>query len=369
VKKNRHHFVPKFYLRLFSSSPNRIDLYNLSQNLAVKDSDISHQSYRKKFYGKTDEVENGLMVVEDIAAKTIKRIIKNERLPDKQSEDYFVLLGFISLQISRTYANAKQISEMTAKTLKEAFDIVSKNSSAQNLMEADPNLTDTVILLLSFVRFLIPALEDLQPLLLQSENEFRFITSDNPVVLHNQYCEAKRGAGRTGALSKGLQIFFPLSPKCLLALFDIGVYSSIGNIAQNSFPTEKDVTTLNVLQACNAEENIYFNDWGQIDSIKSTINMAAKFRKQKKIITSKLKEDSGQKSYLIRTYKEIPNLHLNLSFLKIKRSAKKVPVNQRTKLYRNPLPEPIGGYKEGESKPFTTSEVVGDFIFRVQPPK
>ena len=63
----------------------------------------------------------------------------------------------------------------------------------------------------------------------------------------------------TGLASKGLQIFFPLSPKVLLAFFDRSVYAfSPRNAIIAQVPTWEDMNQLNALQVAAALENVYF---------------------------------------------------------------------------------------------------------------
>ncbi|WP_461622080.1 DUF4238 domain-containing protein, partial [Bradyrhizobium sp. 23AC] len=74
----------------------------------------------------------------------------------------------------------------------------------------------------------------------------RFITSDHPVVFYNQYAEHRTIRSNTGLASKGLQIFYPISPYHIIILYDEAIYK-IG--AKKS--TSVDVTSVSDVQQLN----------------------------------------------------------------------------------------------------------------------
>jgi len=54
--KNNQHFVPQFYLRIFSGGERRIGLYGVDSGLLVPLASIKHQCYRHHFYGKNERI-------------------------------------------------------------------------------------------------------------------------------------------------------------------------------------------------------------------------------------------------------------------------------------------------------------------------
>ena len=108
MAKNKHHYVPKFYLKLFasdkarSSVPKLINIYNLRRKAIIEDAGLGDQCYKHKFYGKTDELEDALAVFEGECSRLILQIIETEKLPPKGTLEYFFLLNFIALQHLRT---------------------------------------------------------------------------------------------------------------------------------------------------------------------------------------------------------------------------------------------------------------------------
>jgi hypothetical protein len=97
MAKNRHHYVPQFYLRNFSSSAcghDIINLYHIKYSLAKKDVAIKSQCYRWKFYGNTDELENKLAAHENSVAPLLRMIIRQSCLPQPASHDMKSLYNF-----------------------------------------------------------------------------------------------------------------------------------------------------------------------------------------------------------------------------------------------------------------------------------
>lgn len=70
-------------------------------------------------------------------------------------------------------------------------------------------------------------------------------------------------------------------------------------------------------------------------------------RKKNRNVVDKLYEVGFEStSQLIVQYEMIPNLNIDLSFLKIKRSANKIPLPKRVNVYRKNLPKELMDEKE-----------------------
>jgi hypothetical protein len=63
MPKNKHHFVPRFYLSAFQSAPQRINILRLGASIGVRDASLKDQCYQHKFYGSTDDIEDALGVM------------------------------------------------------------------------------------------------------------------------------------------------------------------------------------------------------------------------------------------------------------------------------------------------------------------
>ena len=169
-----------------------------------------------------------------------------------------------------------------------------------------------------------PILIDLEYKLLVNRTDVEFITSDNPVVLYNQIFSFRKFGSNTGLATKGLQIFFPISPDKIILLYDSDVYR-VGSEKKIAIEilNNKDISNINTLQACSCYENIYFRD--------EKLNVQALHRKAKpymRSIKAGIKifpqyDNKYQKSEIMMSYREDIRIDLNLSFISLRKSAKK----------------------------------------------
>src|SRR5208337_458763 len=95
--KRKQHYVPRFYLRLFSdgTSKGMISLWNLRRKLHVKGAAISDQAYEDFFYGVDGILEGKLADIETEVSEIMNRIVGSKELPAVASEDMRLLYMFI----------------------------------------------------------------------------------------------------------------------------------------------------------------------------------------------------------------------------------------------------------------------------------
>jgi len=196
------------------------------------------------------------------------------------------------------------------------------------------------------------ALFDLGMHLVLSNGERHFITSDNPVVLYNQYYEGMKDMSFTGFVNTGLQIFIPLSPHCLLILYDKNIY----HIKDNSSGITKglssvDLRYINLLQFVNADQNVFFDALKQINDLEKLNLLARGYRKNQRAKTLVFDEEKADVSMagssLLQGYVEDLNIGLNLEFMKLKRSTKKLSMKKRlANRFRKEIPPQYLPYYE-----------------------
>lgn len=88
MSKRRQHYVPKFYLRAFQSAPRRIHLYHLTSRSAVEHASLRDQCYIHKFYGPSEEIEDGLAELEGVAAPVVRSICESGEPPALKTEQH-----------------------------------------------------------------------------------------------------------------------------------------------------------------------------------------------------------------------------------------------------------------------------------------
>ncbi|MFM6271492.1 MAG: DUF4238 domain-containing protein, partial [Dolichospermum sp.] len=124
-----HHYVPQFYLRLFSTDKKSISLLNKKRNAIIKGAPIKGQCALENFHGWHEDVENHIARIEGESAPVIQRIAGTGLLPPQGSDDHLRLALFVALQMGRTQSIAKENDAMTDRFVKK-------------MMEGDPNLRD-----------------------------------------------------------------------------------------------------------------------------------------------------------------------------------------------------------------------------------
>lgn len=322
--------MPKFYLNAFKSAEKRIHIFNIRRKLAVQDASLRDQCYAHRLYGEDDIVENALSKIEGVAARVIARIIETDSPPDAGSQDHYVLGVFLALQLNRTIAAISTAREMSRAMGRAAFG----DPQAEGFAPSDD---EALAMALSAAPRMAETLQDLGMAVINSRPPDSFVTSDNPVVRYNTYCEGITFAGVTGSASSGFQLALPLSPRKLLLLYDRGVYrmgswKSSKSVAAN----REDVRQLNRLQVLSANTNVYFHDWSLELGISSLSSKLASIRAGVRPRVNVAEEDLNERSQLIHQFWPMPQMNLDLSFIRIRRNARRISLHDRANSYRPP---------------------------------
>lgn len=256
MRTKKHHYVPRFYLKYFSSKPNRINIYNIPQRLFIEDAGLKDQCYKNKFYGDEYNLENLFGSLESYNANIFQNIICNERLPLNKTAEYANLLTFIATQLLRTAKSAEKINTHIDSLTKKLFED-DPAFQEMHLEKYKIGIKDPIFFSLSFTPLMIFGLSDLAFHLVFSGNHRFFITSDSPIVKYNQFSQSAKGFGKTGIVNKGLQIFYPLSPHYMLILYDKDIYHPTDGKNISHYVNDKDIMSLNFLQFMEADDNIF----------------------------------------------------------------------------------------------------------------
>ncbi|MDQ5824007.1 MAG: DUF4238 domain-containing protein [Chloroflexota bacterium] len=328
----KHHFVPKFYLRLFTDNPNLIHVYNLKQQRAIENAALRDQCYKPHLHGLTDEFENEIASVEGALAPYLQSVVGTSTLPEKESDGHIALLMFVAFQMNRTTRSINIMSsgfDKMVQTVQEHAD--SKGYEVEGLDTLLGGREDPVRTSISLTWETLQIIRDLELLLLRTSPSQPFVTSDNPVFKYNQYLEGVRGFGITGNALSGLQIFVPLSGSNLLMLYDSGVYrleipSNKGVISNLN---DRDRMKLNQMQVHSAEENLYFGDWSKVRYVAGIAQGSIAHKIWDPVKAHELVSRTVEDRSFIHQYNELPNLKLNLSFLGLRKQAQQLTLEER----------------------------------------
>jgi hypothetical protein len=177
---------------------------------------------------------------------------------------------------------------------------------------------------------MVRGISDLHMHLVCADSNQTFITSDSPVFKYNQYLERIKGMGITGVALRGIQIFVPLSPKHLLMLYDTTIYKvDTRKATVTSGIPDSDVASLNSLQVHSAEKNIYFNDWAWEPYVTAIVGKSIKRRIKDPVQVDEFFAEGDPMRSLLSEYERTPNLGLNLSFVKVQKRRRQIPLPDR----------------------------------------
>jgi Protein of unknown function (DUF4238) len=219
------HYVPRFLLRRFGSGKKeRLHVFDKHTSAtfcsAATKLAAMNNFYDFKFMDASMTVEPVLSHVESKAGKHIVNILKRRRLglddPIERSE----LTAFLAIQMVRTPAMSAMHNDISTRLKNWLRD----NGASQDFFRSDPAIGDgenaqRAIMARSIVnapaRF-GPAFIDKDWLLLQTDSKHPFLIGDHPLTMHNLVKVG--GYGNLGIASKGIEIYFPLSPNLALAI-------------------------------------------------------------------------------------------------------------------------------------------------------
>ena len=274
VNKNQH-YVPQFYQRRFSDDGKNVGVYIVDQLKAIPQAPSKSQASADYFYTSDTEkpknVEKAFSGIEGIAQEIMQKLDANPRSP-LTKEESFSLYVFTILQLGRTLSPVQDTREMANMMLRKVIKAqveISKNSDNPELADYK-DITDEVInsitltdeaakkLTLGSYLQMLPACIDLKSKVLINETATPFITSDNPVCLYNPFME-KMNCPLNGLGARGAFIYFPLSPRLALLIYDDMVYK-VGNRKQGyaEIHNPNDIHELNKLSIVNCNQVIYY---------------------------------------------------------------------------------------------------------------
>ena len=272
-ENKKHHYVPKFYLKRFSNNKKSICLWNIRYKRKAVHASLKDQCYKDFFYGKKDNtLEILLSNLEGHASRILRNIDQHNRLPPTWHLDHKILSLFVIIQLFRTSRTVDEINTMVNQ-LKDSI-VQNKPPSARidgyterefrNKIEDFVGKLPEFCVGVAFDDRAQRAISSLKSKLLINRTRTEFVTSDQPVILYNQllgFMSSSFGmpGSRAALASKGIQIFFPISPTKLLLLYDHNSYR-VGRIIGRRLQVkrEQEVIDINTLQMCSADKKYLF---------------------------------------------------------------------------------------------------------------
>lgn len=339
------HYVPQFYLRNFS--PGRSDgapgqlkrrsihLINIPRLKFVPHAGIKGECKKAGFHDYKLGVEAALSQLEDLAAPAIRNLVDSGIPPPPRSNDHEVLATFIAIQRSRTLCTAEVADKMADRMFKVAYETDPRLGGLEFSNFEIRSDYPVAIPLKVAAQFVPQIATQLAVHVFVNATPTDFITSDNPVVAHNQYCEGVDYIGVLGWNCSGIQIFFPVSSRHLIFLYDSGVYA-VGGALTSRITSIKDIEALNELQILAARENIYFGNREMADSLLVQVKrLASQLRRKRQVTSLSTRIPNGEgTSELVHQHERLLPIKLALTSIRIKRNPRRVPLNRRASMVR-----------------------------------
>lgn len=321
--KKKQHFVPRFYLKYFSNyqKNTHIGLYNFKSSLYIEEAELKNQAYINFFYDIEGDIENALGDIEKLASEVIHKIAFSQELPKPNCGDYITIWAFTVLQSNRTLSSVIEIEEFEDKLMKAI--LVHRKEFTDDLNNIKFKMENPAAFNLKMAAQTMHIAFDLGCKLIINETDIPFITSDHPVVKYNQFLERFKFPGAyTGLATKGLQIFFPITPKLILIFYDKKVYKC-GPIHRHTIKTssKEDIFSINLLQCLNCDKIVYFNNTIKPFEFDKLIEKSKHLRKgiKDRMIIEEFKEEdrlNKKNSSIFHSFKEDHKIKLKLSFIK-----------------------------------------------------
>jgi len=272
--KNKQHYVPRMYLRNFANG-NLFDLYNIKNGL-IKNVAFNSQCYKNNFYGSDKVYETKLSELENKWSYSIKQVINNVDKYDNIHEGNikeFCCFQYFRTEAAhlRTKAAYLDITKKILPSLCQMENIAITNEQiekfAYNYVESHENTQSTMKMLIDNATKLSPDLGNLQFTVLENNTEINFITSDNPVIIGNEF-QKEHGLGIDCI---GFYMLMPLSPRYYVAIVDAKIYSKFRNKRKIEISLDM-VKQLNHAQFINSLVNIYANSTDEIKELEEYID-------------------------------------------------------------------------------------------------
>lgn len=340
---DKQHVVPKFYLRRFSANGKQLNVYNLKRSCLIVGASLRDQCYGRNVYGNGPEIEKDLLSrLEAEFARVTTQIITTSALPNSLA-DHVQLLRFLASQHVRPQGAIDEINAELDLLMKYLIKKTTDRFSDEDLSRVRLQVTNPGTVLLGALPKCVRGMLDLGMTLVVPAASREFVTSDRPLILYNTYAEVPptgRMAGN-GVASIGAQFFLPLSPRLLLVLYDGKIYATRQQ-GELHTATERDVDTINGLQAVFASENLYY----LAESAASLLDLSRRARPFRGLRKAQLRtfsetpetrEKGGRYSDLVFWQTTMPNLHLSLDLMRVRKAAARVPNEERHGIRDVPL--------------------------------
>lgn len=289
VKKQ--HFVPKFYLKNFSSNKKNIWVYDKKTNNKFVSSinDIACERFfyddeiLDEIFDKTQHLEIEYSKLESETAPFFQTFLTNISSNDNykiSSEDRKTIANYLVSQIDRTKEHREEVARFTVEIYDKLQEIgISQAQLFQ--MGFDVEHIDKKELHLESIIAGIERRDSFAELLTdhiwmiyKNETDQSFYTSDNPLVKYGHIKDNLKS--NEGYISPGIEIAFPLNPVYILILCDREYFYNYEHL-------DNSISPINSLSNIKFYNSLQINScYRQIYSQENKFNLAEEIFKKNK---------------------------------------------------------------------------------------
>lgn len=229
------HYVPQFLLRAFGTGKrDRLHVFDkrLGKSFQASARKIAMEGgfYDFEFMGVPVTLESSLSELESKAARLLKPVARNASLASLSIDDLAILSSFLAAQMTRTRAAREmqlELSGSLAGALRQHAGDDPERLRAVNDYIGDPPELNSVVQ--EHVGLITHASEHFAPLFMdkawwlgKTTSRYPLMIGDHPLVLQNLIHNKLNPSSARGALGlsvPGIEIYLPLSPTLVLALY------------------------------------------------------------------------------------------------------------------------------------------------------
>ena len=248
----KQHYVPRLYLRNFTTDNKLLSVYNISQCKTIPSAPYDTQCYKNYYYGKDKIWETQLSKLEAKWGLVFQNILAKKEL---SREDIYLIKQFALYQLQRTVAMNDYMTQQREELLCEYGRLLYKreglvfDSNAESYCKERAKNECSPSENLAFTEDFIPVIQDLELTVITYDTRHDLITSDVPVIAINQFYKPLNGYN-----CMGLIILFPITYNCLVVLYDAKMYPQYKDSQYITSLDEDEVYNLNVLQLASADK-------------------------------------------------------------------------------------------------------------------
>lgn len=279
----KDHYVPRHYLRRFAinGSTEMVAVVQVRPYRFLGAKGIGGQCQQVDFEEGNKQLGCLLKISENDLAPVLVEVVKKENF----TEPELVALRWLAVTLHVRTRKAAEAAKLFPKRI--FYEVIKSGIEAGTLpLPPEGTWTEEMVACKGAPGFLmqnvIPCALEMQTLackLLKVPGGAFFLTSDNPVVVLNQFCAIAEPLRNFAGFSKsGFQLLLPISPNLCLMFYDAKIYK-VGPPQHRLICISKsDVELVNALQIQSAENSLYFHQPTLERDVQSLVSLYAKLK-------------------------------------------------------------------------------------------